>query len=92
MESPISEMPCPAVTRRRSRALFLVIVVARTIYLAESLITFESVRARSYPAWYMKTRRNAYLPAVVFVTVNLVDVAPVMALHLVRCAVGQLYH
>ena len=40
----------------------------------------------------MKTRKNAYFPAILLVTVSLVDVAPVMALHLVRCAVGQLYH
>jgi hypothetical protein len=64
----------------------------RAIYFAESLITFESVRARSLPYWNMVTRRKAYLPAILLVTVRLSDVAPLMALHLVRCAVAQLNH
>jgi hypothetical protein len=69
-----------------------VIVVVRAIYFAESLIEFESVRARSYPAWYMKTRKNAYLPAMLLVTVSLVDVAPLIAVQLVRGAALQMYH
>jgi hypothetical protein len=70
----------------------LVIAVARAIYFAESLITFESVRARSYPAWYMKTRKKAYLPAILLVTLRFTDVAPLIGVQLVRGALLQLYH
>jgi hypothetical protein len=40
----------------------------------------------------MVTRKKAYLPAILLVTLRFTDVAPLITLHLVRRAVAQLYH
>jgi hypothetical protein len=40
----------------------------------------------------MVTRKKAYLPAILLVTLRFTDVAPLITLHLVRRAVVQLYH